>query len=110
MTRSMAAACFDAALGATNVQAEITAEIGMAHNLGLACDPEGGLLQRRCIERNGKGAIKAVDTSRLATMGNGSHAVSLDKVIETKRQTGFDMRAKYKKTSLGGLAVNVAEC
>ena len=82
----------------------------MEHNLGLTCDPVAGLVQIPCIERNAMGAVKAIDASRLAMMGDGSHYVSLDKVIETMRQTGLDMRSKYKETSLGGLAVNVVEC
>ncbi len=107
---SMAAAGLTAALGGTNAQIENAAEIGMEHNLGLTCDPVGGLVQIPCIERNAMGAVKAVDASRLALMGDGSHMVSLDRVIETMRQTGLDMRDKYKETSLGGLAVNVVEC
>ncbi|MFM5886093.1 MAG: L-serine ammonia-lyase [Novosphingobium sp.] len=107
---SMAAAGLTAALGGSNAQVENAAEIGMEHNLGLTCDPVGGLVQIPCIERNAMGAVKAIDASRLAMMGDGSHMVSLDKVIETMRQTGLDMRAKYKETSLGGLAVNVVEC
>jgi L-serine dehydratase len=107
---SMAAAGLTAALGGTNAQIENAAEIGMEHNLGLTCDPVGGLVQIPCIERNAMGAVKAVDASRLAMMGDGTHMVSLDKVIETMRQTGLDMRDKYKETSLGGLAVNVVEC
>jgi L-serine dehydratase len=107
---SMAAAGLTAALGGTNAQVENAAEIGMEHNLGLTCDPVGGLVQIPCIERNAMGAVKAIDASRLAMLGDGSHMVSLDKVIETMRQTGLDMRDKYKETSLGGLAVNVVEC
>lgn len=107
---SMAAAGLAAALGGTNAQIENAAEIGMEHNLGLTCDPVAGLVQIPCIERNAMGAVKAIDASRLALMGDGSHYVSLDKVIETMRQTGLDMRDKYKETSLGGLAVNVVEC
>ncbi len=107
---SMAAAGLTAALGGTNAQVENAAEIGMEHNLGLTCDPVAGLVQIPCIERNAMGAVKAVDASRLALMGDGSHMVSLDKVIETMRQTGLDMRDKYKETSQGGLAVNVVEC
>ena len=107
---SMAAAGLTAVLGGTNAQIENAAEIGMEHNLGLTCDPVAGLVQIPCIERNAMGAVKAIDASRLAMMGDGSHMVSLDKVIETMRQTGLDMRAKYKETSLGGLAVNVVEC
>lgn len=107
---SMAAAGLTAALGGTNAQIENAAEIGMEHNLGLTCDPVGGLVQIPCIERNAMGAVKAIDASRLALLGDGEHMVSLDKVIETMRQTGFDMRDKYKETSQGGLAVNVVEC
>lgn len=107
---SMAAAGLTAALGGTNAQVENAAEIGMEHNLGLTCDPIAGLVQIPCIERNAMGAVKAIDASRLAMMGDGAHMVSLDKVIETMRQTGLDMRAKYKETSKGGLAVNVVEC
>lgn len=107
---SMAAAGLTAALGGTNRQIENAAEIGMEHNLGLTCDPVGGLVQVPCIERNAMGAVKAIDASRLAMLGDGSHVVSLDKVIETMRQTGLDMRDKYKETSQGGLAVNVVEC
>jgi L-serine dehydratase len=107
---SMAAAGLTAALGGSNAQIENAAEIGMEHNLGLTCDPVGGLVQIPCIERNAMGAVKAIDASRLAMMGDGSHMVSLDKVIETMRQTGADMRDKYKETSQGGLAVNVVEC
>ncbi len=107
---SMAAAGLAAAMGATNAQIENAAEIGMEHNLGLTCDPVGGLVQIPCIERNAMGAVKAIDAARLAMLGDGTHMVSLDKVIETMRQTGLDMRDKYKETSLGGLAVNVVEC
>jgi L-serine dehydratase len=107
---SMAAAGLTAALGGTNAQIENAAEIGMEHNLGLTCDPVAGLVQIPCIERNAMGAVKAIDASRLAMLGDGSHMVSLDKVIETMRQTGLDMRDKYKETSLGGLAVNVVAC
>lgn len=107
---SMAAAGLTAVMGGTNQQIENAAEIGMEHNLGLTCDPVGGLVQIPCIERNAMGAVKAIDASRLAMLGDGSHVVSLDKVIETMRQTGADMRDKYKETSQGGLAVNVVEC
>lgn len=107
---SMAAAGLAAALGATNAQIENAAEIGMEHNLGLTCDPIGGLVQIPCIERNAMGAVKAIDAARLAMIGDGTHMVSLDKVIATMLQTGLDMRDKYKETSLGGLAVNVVEC
>ena len=107
---SMAAAGLAAALGATNHQIENAAEIGMEHNLGLTCDPIGGLVQIPCIERNTMGAIKAINAAYLALHGDGRHIVSLDQVIETMRQTGEDMKSKYKETSLGGLAVNVVEC
>jgi L-serine dehydratase len=107
---SMAAAGLAAALGGTNAQIENAAEIGMEHNLGLTCDPIGGLVQIPCIERNTMGAIKAINAAQLALHGDGTHRVSLDAVIETMRQTGEDMRSKYKETSLGGLAVNVVEC
>ncbi len=107
---SMAAAGLAAALGGTNEQVENAAEIGMEHNLGLTCDPIGGLVQIPCIERNAMGAIKAINAAHLALQGDGTHIVSLDAVIETMRQTGEDMRTKYKETSLGGLAVNVVEC
>lgn len=107
---SMAAAGLTAALGGSNAQVENAAEIGMEHNLGLTCDPIGGLVQIPCIERNAMGAIKAIDASRLALMGDGQHHVSLDKVIATMRATGADMSAKYKETSEGGLAVNMVEC
>ncbi len=107
---SMAAAGLTAALGGTNAQVENAAEIGMEHNLGLTCDPIGGLVQIPCIERNAMGAIKAIDASRLALLGDGTHHVSLDKVIATMRATGADMHSRYKETSEGGLAVNVVEC
>ncbi len=107
---SMAAAGLTAALGGSNAQIENAAEIGMEHNLGLTCDPIGGLVQIPCIERNAMGSIKAIDASRLAMMGDGTHHVSLDKVIATMRATGADMHARYKETSEGGLAVNVVEC
>ena len=107
---SMAAAGLAAALGGSNAQIENAAEIGMEHNLGLTCDPIGGLVQIPCIERNTMGAIKAINAAYLALQGDGSHVVSLDAVIETMRQTGKDMQSKYKETSLGGLAVNVVEC
>jgi L-serine dehydratase len=107
---SMAAAGLVAALGGSNEQIENAAEIGMEHNLGLTCDPVGGLVQIPCIERNTMGAVKAINAAYLALQGDGKHIVSLDAVIETMRQTGNDMRSKYKETSLGGLAVNVVEC
>ena len=107
---SMAAAGLTAALGGTNAQIENAAEIAMEHNLGLTCDPIGGLVQVPCIERNAMGAVKAIDASRLALLGDGQHSVSLDKVIATMKRTGEDMNEIYKETSLGGLAVNVVEC
>ena len=107
---SMAAAGLTAALGGTSGQIENAAEIGMEHNLGLTCDPIGGLVQIPCIERNAMGAVKAINASRLAMRGDGKHKVSLDKVIKTMRDTGRDMQDKYKETSRGGLAVNVIEC
>jgi len=82
----------------------------MEHNLGLTCDPVGGLVQVPCIERNAMGAVKAINAARLALQGDGSHVVSLDKVIKTMRETGADMKSKYKETSRGGLAVNIVEC
>ena len=107
---SMAAAGLTAALGGTPVQIENAAEIGMEHNLGLTCDPIGGLVQIPCIERNAMGSVKAINASRMAFRGDGKHKVSLDKVIKTMRDTGRDMQDKYKETSRGGLAVNVIEC
>ena len=107
---SMAAAALCEALGGTPPQVENAAEIGMEHNLGLTCDPVGGLVQIPCIERNAMGAVKAINAARLALRGDGRHTVSLDKVISTMRQTGADMSSKYKETSRGGLAVNVTEC
>ena len=107
---SMAAGGLVAALGGTPGQIENAAEIGMEHNLGLTCDPVGGLVQIPCIERNAMGAVKAINAARMALRGDGTHYVSLDAVIETMRQTGEDMKSKYKETSLGGLAVNVVEC
>jgi L-serine dehydratase len=107
---SMAAAGLTAALGGTPGQIENAAEIGMEHNLGLTCDPIGGLVQIPCIERNAMGAVKAINASRMALRGDGQHKVSLDKVIKTMRDTGRDMQDKYKETSRGGLAVNVIEC
>lgn len=107
---SMAAGALAEALGGTVRQVENAAEIGMEHNLGLTCDPVGGLVQVPCIERNAMAAVKAINAARLALAGDGSHRVSLDKVIATMRQTGADMSAKYKETARGGLAVNVIEC
>ncbi len=107
---SMAAAGLTAALGGTMHQVENAAEIGMEHNLGLTCDPIAGLVQIPCIERNAMGAVKAINASRMALRSDGTHYVSLDKVIRTMRDTGRDMQDKYKETSRGGLAVNVVEC
>ncbi len=107
---SMAAAGLTAALGGSNEQVENAAEIGMEHNLGLTCDPIDGLVQIPCIERNAIGAVKAINASRMALLGDGTHSVPLDKVIATMRQTGADMKEQYKETSTGGLAVNVVEC
>ena len=97
-------------LGGSPEQVENAAEIGMEHNLGLTCDPVGGLVQVPCIERNAMASVKAINASRLALRGDGSHKVSLDKVIKTMRQTGADMNSKYKETARGGLAVNIIEC
>ncbi len=107
---SMAAAGLATALGGSNAQVENAAEIGMEHNLGLTCDPIAGLVQIPCIERNAMGAVKAINAARLALRGDGTHKVSLDQVIATMRQTGYDMKSIYKETSQGGLAVNVPEC
>ncbi len=107
---SMAAAGLATALGGSNAQVENAAEIGMEHNLGLTCDPIAGLVQIPCIERNAMGAVKAINAAKLALRGDGTHKVSLDQVIATMRQTGYDMKSIYKETSQGGLAVNVPEC
>ncbi len=107
---SMAAGALAEVMGGTPEQVENAAEIGMEHNLGLTCDPIGGLVQVPCIERNAMGAVKAINAARLALRGDGSHLVSLDKVIATMRQTGADMLTKYKETARGGLAVNIVEC
>jgi len=107
---SMAAGGLAAALGGSNDNIEEAAEIGMEHNLGLTCDPIGGLVQIPCIERNAMGSVKAINAAQLAMHGDGTHKVTLDQVIETMRQTGIDMAVKYKETSKGGLAVNVPEC
>ena len=107
---SMAAAGLTEAMGGSPEQVENAAEIGMEHNLGLTCDPIGGLVQIPCIERNAMGAMKAINASRMALRGDGKHYVSLDKVIRTMKQTGADMKTKYKETSRGGLAVNIIEC
>lgn len=107
---SMAAAALCAVTGGSVTQVENAAEIGMEHNLGLTCDPVGGLVQIPCIERNAMGASKAVNAARMALRGDGQHTVSLDSVIKTMKQTGADMKTKYKETSRGGLAVNIVEC
>ncbi|MGX1776037.1 L-serine ammonia-lyase [Nocardia brasiliensis] len=107
---AMAAAGLAAVLGGTPAQIENAAEIGMEHNLGLTCDPIGGLVQIPCIERNGIAAVKAITAARMAIRGDGHHHVSLDQVIQTMRATGADMLDKYKETSQGGLAVAVVEC
>ncbi len=107
---SMAAAALTAVVGGTIEHVENAAEIGMEHNLGLTCDPVGGLVQVPCIERNAMGSVKAINASRLAMRGDGEHKVSLDKVIKTMRETGMDMKTKYKETARGGLAVNIIEC
>lgn len=107
---SMAAAGLAAIMGGTVDNIENAAEIGMEHNLGLTCDPVGGLVQIPCIERNAMGAVKAINASRLALHGDGQHKVSLDKVIKTMWETGNDMKSKYKETARGGLAVNIVEC
>lgn len=107
---SMAAGGLTAAMGGSLSQVENAAEIGMEHNLGLTCDPVGGLVQIPCIERNAMAAVKAINAQRMAFRGDGKHRVSLDKVIKTMRETGADMKSHYKETSRGGLAVNVIEC
>jgi L-serine dehydratase len=104
---AMAAAGLVAALGGSNAQIENAAEIGIEHHLGMTCDPIAGLVQIPCIERNGMGAVKAITAASLALKGDGTHFVSLDNAIATMRQTGLDMQAKYKETSLGGLAIHV---
>src|SRR5579885_3173823 len=112
----MAAAGLAAPLGAPNEQVEHAAEIGMEHNLGMTCDPIGGLVQIPCIERNAFGAVKAVNAARMAMEDTGGHKLSLDQVIRTMYQTGLDMQSRYKETALGGLAViaplgvNAVEC
>jgi L-serine dehydratase len=107
---SMAAGALCEVLGGTPRQVENAAEIGMEHNLGLTCDPVGGLVQIPCIERNAMASVKAINAARIALRGDGTHVVSLDKVIKTMRDTGADMKVKYKETARGGLAVNVIEC
>ena len=107
---SMAAAALAEVMGGTPAQVENAAEIAMEHNLGLTCDPIGGLVQIPCIERNAIAAAKAINAAKMALWGDGSHRVSLDEVIVTMRETGRDMSSKYKETAMGGLAVNVVEC
>ena len=107
---SMAAGALTEVQGGTPEQVENAAEIGMEHNLGLTCDPVGGLVQIPCIERNAMGSVKAINAARMALRGDGKHKVSLDKVIKTMRDTGADMMTKYKETARGGLAVNIIEC
>ncbi len=107
---SMAAGALTEVLGGTPEQVENAAEIGMEHNLGLTCDPVGGLVQVPCIERNAMASVKAINAARIAMRGDGQHFVSLDKVIKTMRETGADMKTKYKETARGGLAVNIIEC
>ncbi|MDR7150614.1 L-serine dehydratase [Hydrogenophaga palleronii] len=107
---SMAAAALCAVMGGTPEQVENAAEIGMEHHLGLTCDPVGGLVQIPCIERNAIASVKAINAARMALNGDGTHHVSLDKVIKTMRETGADMMTKYKETARGGLAVNIVEC
>jgi L-serine dehydratase len=107
---SMAAGALCAVMGGTPAQAENAAEIGMEHHLGLTCDPVGGLVQIPCIERNAIASVKAINAARMALRGDGTHFVSLDKVIKTMRETGADMQTKYKETARGGLAVNIVEC
>ncbi|NOV25653.1 L-serine ammonia-lyase [Cupriavidus necator] len=107
---SMAAGALAAVTGGSPEQVENAAEIGMEHNLGLTCDPVGGLVQIPCIERNAMASVKAVNAARMALRGDGTHYVSLDSVIKTMRETGADMKTKYKETARGGLAVNIVEC
>ncbi|GLC95288.1 L-serine ammonia-lyase [Cupriavidus sp. TA19] len=107
---SMAAGALAAVQGGSPAQVENAAEIGMEHNLGLTCDPVGGLVQIPCIERNAMASVKAVNAARMALRGDGTHYVSLDSVIKTMRETGADMKTKYKETARGGLAVNIVEC
>jgi L-serine dehydratase len=107
---SMAAGGLVAAQGGTNDQVEHAAEIAMEHNLGMTCDPIGGLVQIPCIERNGMGAVKAINASRIAMHETEGHKISLDQIIKTMYETGMDMQSRYKETSLAGLALNVIEC
>jgi L-serine dehydratase len=106
----MAAGALAEVMGGSIEQVENAAEIGMEHNLGLTCDPIGGLVQVPCIERNAMASVKAINAARMALNGDGHHYVSLDKVIRTMRETGADMKVKYKETARGGLAVNIIEC
>jgi len=106
----MAAGGLVSALDGSNHEVEHAAEIAMEHNLGMTCHPVGGLVQIPCIERNAFGAVKAVNAARMAIKETGGHKVSLDQVIRTMYQTGFDMQTRYKETALGGLALNVIEC
>jgi L-serine dehydratase len=106
----MAAAGLVAALEGDNSQVEHAAEVGMEHNLGMTCDPIGGLVQIPCIERNAIGSVKAINACRLSMQETGGHKVALDQVIRTMYQTGLDMQSRYKETSQGGLALNVIEC
>jgi L-serine dehydratase len=106
----MAAGGLAEVLGANPPQVENAAEVGIEHNLGLTCDPVGGLVQIPCIERNAIASVKAINAARLAINGDGTHKVSLDRAIKTMRDTGRDMKTKYKETARGGLAVNVIEC
>ena len=110
VSSAMAAGALCEVMGGTPAQVLMAAEIAMEHNLGLTCDPVGGFVQMPCIERNAIAAGTAVAATRLALLGDGTHKISLDTVIETMRQTGMDMSTKYKETSMGGLAVNVVEC
>ena len=107
---AMAAAGLAEVMGGTPEQVENAAEIGLEHNLGLTCDPVGGLVQVPCIERNAMASVKAINAAQLALRGDGAHAISLDQVIRTMRDTGRDMLDKYKETSRGGLAVSFPEC
>jgi L-serine dehydratase len=110
VSSAMAAAALTESMGGSQRQTLMAAEIAMEHHLGLTCDPIGGLVQIPCIERNAIASVKAVNAARMALRGDGSHVVSLDKVIKTMRETGADMKTKYKETARGGLAVNIVEC
>ena len=107
---AMAATGLAEVLGASPAQLENAAEIGLEHNLGLTCDPVGGLVQVPCIERNAIAAVKAINAAQMALRGDGEHFISLDQVIRTMKETGADMHSKYKETSRGGLAVTFVEC